>query len=269
MSDYQLRMERGQAAEAAPIAPLDAPLPEPMDQVVEQQQPEYVQEEVAQAAPEPQPVAQGESDREKNLRILRERSERAERERDEAIKIMRDMAERVNQSKPASKEEEADDISLADDSLVEGKHLSAYKKELRKIKEQLSQYQQQSSAATTEVRLKTQYPDFDAVVSRDNVELLKDQYPEIAASLAANPDLYSKASATYTMLKKLGIAEDPVSAADRERVQKNAAKPRPLVSVSPQQGASPLARANAFAEGLTPDLQKQLLKEMEAARRAM
>jgi hypothetical protein len=55
--------------------------------------------------------------------------------------------------------------------------------------------------------------------------------------------------------------------ADRAAAQKNASKPKPLASVSPQQGDSPLSRANAFANGLTPELQKQLRQEMEEARK--
>ena len=37
--------------------------------------------------------------------------------------------------------------------------------------------------------------------------------------------------------------------------------------MSPQQGDSPLSRANAFANGLTPELRVQLIKEMEEARK--
>jgi hypothetical protein len=57
--------------------------------------------------------------------------------------------------------------------------------------------------------------------------------------------------------------------ADKLRAQKNAAKPKPLASVNPQQGDSPLSKANAFANGLTDDLKKQLRKEMEDARRSI
>ncbi len=51
------------------------------------------------------------------------------------------------------------------------------------------------------------------------------------------------------------------------RIQKNASKPKPLASVNPQQGDSPLSRANAFANGLTEELKDQLRKEMSESRR--
>ena len=50
---------------------------------------------------------------------------------------------------------------------------------------------------------------------------------------------------------------------DKAKAVINAQKPRPLTSISPQQGDSPLSKANAFANGLTPELQAQLLKEMK------
>ena len=41
-----------------------------------------------------------------------------------------------------------------------------------------------------------------------------------------------------------------------------------VTSVSPQEGAAgPLSKANAFADGLTPDLKKQLYQEMIDARK--
>jgi hypothetical protein len=69
-------------------------------------------------------------------------------------------------------------------------------------------------------------------------------------------------------IKKLGIYTEDTYQADRERAQNNANKPRPLASVSPQQGESALSHANPFAGGLTPELKTSLLKEMEAARKA-
>ena len=69
------------------------------------------------------------------------------------------------------------------------------------------------------------------------------------------------------MVKKLGISEQVmVDNQGKATAQRNAAKPRPTASISPQQGETPLSRANAFANGLTEEMKKQLYKEMlEAA----
>jgi hypothetical protein len=133
------------------------------------------------------------------------------------------------------------------------------------LEDQIKQYQQQSQLQTTEARLKAQYPDFDSVVSRENVELLKDRHPEIAYTLQQGQDLYATGVSAYTLIKKLGIQQEQTYEVDKQLAQRNAAKPRPLTSVAPQQGDSPLSRANAFANGLTDELKIQLRKEMAEA----
>jgi hypothetical protein len=61
----------------------------------------------------------------------------------------------------------------------------------------------------------------------------------------------------------MGIAPGASTNQDKERAERNLAKPRPLASVAASQGNdSPLQRANAFANGLTEELKAQLHKEM-------
>lgn len=211
----------------------------------------------------PQETAQKEdSSQSENFRRLREKSERAEKERDEMARMLKEIT-------AAKKEVEADeeDFRINDDDLVEGKHLSKFQKKVKRLEDQVKQYEQQSVAMTTETKLRNQYQDFDKVVSADNVAILREQYPELAESITNNPNLYNKAVSAYTLIKKLGIAPDDHYEADRALAQKNAAKPKPLASVNAQQGDSPLSRANAFANGLTDELQAQLRKEMAEARK--
>jgi len=204
----------------------------------------------------------------RNFRALVESKKRIERERDEALALAQKlMAEHTN--KPQNQESVEDDFELAPDDIAEGKHLSKVAKKIRQLEQEVRAYKAKTIEETAEARIKAQYPDFDKVASRENIEMLRDLYPELATTLHANPDLYTKAVSTYTMIKNLGIAKADMFVQEKALAQKNAAKPKPLASVSPQQGDSPLARANAFANGLTPDLQKQLRQEMENARRAL
>jgi len=196
----------------------------------------------------------------KNFRALREKAARIERERDEAMR-------RLQELESAKNPEEDYSVNLGDDDLAEGKHLSKMQKQIKKLEAKLKQTELQSTATLAEAKLKMQYPDFDAIVSKDNVETLRLMYPELAHTLNSSTDIYSTAVSAYTMIKKLGIHQEDAYAADRERAQRNAVKPRPLASVNPQQGDSPLSHANAFANGLTDELKAQLLKEMMDARR--
>lgn len=197
----------------------------------------------------------------KNFRALREKAARIERERDEAMHRLQEL-----EASKATQEEDYS-INLGDDDLAEGKHLSKMQKQIKKLEAKFKATEQQSVNAMAEARLKMQYPDFDVIVSKENVESLRLMYPELAHTLNTSTDLYSTAVSAYTMIKKLGINQEDNYAQDRERAQRNAAKPRPLASVSPQQGDSPLSHANAFANGLTDELKAKLFKEMMDSRR--
>jgi len=206
-----------------------------------------------------------ESDRDKNFKALREAKERIEKERDLALLKLQEHDKKTQHAIV----EENYDINLGEDDLAEGKHLKKVSAHIKKLESQLKSYQQQSSEIGVEAKLKSQYPDFDNVVCKDNIELLRNAYPEIAQTLNSSTDLYNKAVSAYTMIKKLGIQKEDNFQQQRELAQKNSAKPKPLTSVSPQQGDSPLSHANAFASGLTEDLKKQLYREMiESAKKS-
>ena len=165
-------------------------------------------------------------------------------------------------------EELDEDLELGDDDLTEGKHLKKVMKNLNaKIKKQnemLKAQQQQAVELAIEARIKAQYNDFDSVVNQDNLRMLSIMHPEVASTIYnSNGDLYAKSVSAYTMIKNLGIYEKSAEQEmNKELIAKNHAKPRPLTSISPQQGESPLSKANVFASGLTESLKKQLHKEM-------
>jgi|SRR5271165_5897325 len=209
-----------------------------------------------------QPTQPVEDAASKNFRQLREKSERVARERDEAMARLR---EYENKAQAQSSEDE--EFSIGPDELAEGKHLSKVQKQIKRLKDEINTYKQQSTTMNAEARLRAQFPDFDSVVSKENIEELRALEPEVAQTLNSSTDLYSTAVSAYKLIKKFGIGAQNMYNAEKEVIQKNAAKPRPLTSVSPQQGDTPLSRANAFANGLTPELKAELLKEMNTLRR--
>ncbi len=168
---------------------------------------------------------------------------------------------------PVEEIEQEFDFSVDDDALIEGKQAKKLAVELKKMKLEMKRFQSQSQESAIENKIKSQYPDFDVVVNSENVAKLNQEFPEIAATLRDTQDLYSKATAAYKIMKKFGIYRDHTYDQDKQVALKNASKPRPITSISPQQGDSPLSKANAFANGMSKDLQEQLLKEMYAARK--
>jgi len=239
-------------------------------EIQEQEVEEIEEEEVEEQEEAPAPQFKNKS-QENNFKALRERAEKAERQNDELMKYV---LEAKRSEQPQQKQqiqepevEEDFDFSVDDDALIEGKQAKRLAAELKKMKQQMKAFQSQSQESVIETKIKSAFPDFDEVVSKANVKRLNEEYPEIAATLRDTKDLYSKATAAYKIMRKFGIYEDRRYEEDKMKAVKNATKPRPLTSVNPQQGDSPLSKANAFANGMSKDLQAQLLKEMAAARR--
>lgn len=203
-----------------------------------------------------------------NMRRLREKANMAERERDYLKQQLSQMQPNI-QSSDVSDDVSDEDVSIDPDALVEGKHLSKMAKEIKALKQQLHQNESQSQQFLIENKLKSQFPDFDKVVSAENITLFNELYPDLARSIGQNPDLYGKGVSAYSMIKQFGIHRENTFSNERAIAAKNIAKPKPLTSIAPQQGDTPLSRANAFANGLTDDLKNNLLKEMAQSRKSM
>ena len=214
---------------------------------------EVTQVEDVQAAEQAQPEPAVQKN---NFAELRQAKEAAERERDAYLNRLKQI-ENSKQDAPKVKDPE-----IGDDDLAEGRHLKALRKELDEYKKEVTQ-------TTNEARVRAQYPDFDTIVNAKTIDQLRLAYPELASTIGSSGNMYNQAVSAYTMIKKLGIYDGQNHDSAKQAVEKNSGKPRPLSSVSPQQGDSPLSQANAFANGLTPELKKNLYKEMIEARKRM
>ena len=245
----------------------------PTDQLLNEQSSN--DEEVEEVEEQVQPVKKSPQD---SFKAVREAKEKAERERDAYMKHameieMRYKSQEQQQQQVAKKfeieqEEPEIDLNLDEDSLVDGRHLKGVSNKIKRLEEKLKQYEAQSEASNVEAKIRQQFPDFESVVSSENVKKLNQEYPEMAEMLANTGDIYKKASAAYSVMKKFGIYKS-IYSEDKAKALINAAKPRPLASMSPQQGDSPLSKANAFANGLTNELKAQMQKEMADARKVM
>ena len=222
------------------------------------------EDEIEEVTPQPRRAQDNPANR--RIRELKEAQKKAERERDELLRMMQMQQMQQQSPKQQQPEPEEEEFHIEDDALVEGKTIRQMNAKMKAMQDQLRNYQAQSAESITEAKIKAAYPDFDRVVSQENIAQLREDYPELANTLHSTTDLYSKAVSAYTLIKQFGIAKDPRIENDRARVIKNVAKPRPLASVSPQQGDSPLSKANAFANGdFTKEMQEAARKEMFAA----
>lgn len=237
--------------------------------VTKEEQEESVTAHRTFVEPEPEPESQAK----KSFRDVIAAKRKAERERDEYLRRIEELEARSHREQAATPKEQAEedeDFHLGADDIAEGKHIAKVDKraqnKIKALEDRLAKYESKTAEERTETQLRAKYSDFDKVVSRDNIDLLTEAYPELARSLYSTNDLYTKAVSAYTLIKKFGIYQESPFTSEKAVALKNVAKPRPLASVSPQQGDSPLTRANAFANGLTDELKAQLRKEMEQAR---
>ena len=151
----------------------ETPVEQP--EVVEESTPEVVEETPTEEAPIEQPKEEPTYDKNvQNWRSLREKAQKAERERDELLKKL--------QEQQNSHKQQQDDYKPIDDDLASGK-------DIKRIEKQQAQRIAQLEQQVIESKLKSQYPDFDEVVNQDTLGMLQDVDPELAESLASNPNL--------------------------------------------------------------------------------
>jgi hypothetical protein len=182
---------------------------------------------------------------------------------DEQREKIRMLEEKVAQmAVPPTKEEQADELeSLADDDIVTKRQVVAREKKLlNKFKQEAYQ---EFHNKTAEERLEAKHPDFKAVCSPENIEQLKNRYPDLARSIASNTDVFSQGKAVYDMIVSLGI-HNPEERQNREKMQSNMQKPQ----MTQGSKAGPLDTAHLFESGQRPSLTKSLKdtlwKEMQS-----
>lgn len=189
----------------------------------------------------------------------------ARRKMQELERQNRELADKVTQIQQPKQVVEEDELDkLADDDIITKGHA---KKLAAKMAQQIAeQVVKQREASTIDERLSVKFPDFAQVVSKENIELLKEQEPELALTLYHNPDPYGQGVAAYKLLKKLGIGGDVPKNEEKEKALKNAQKP---VSVNAVTKQSAIGNAHLFENGLTKDLKAQLWTEMQEARKRL
>ena len=223
---------------------------------------------LAQPAQEPQQqTAPQETQKEYNLRLLRERAERSEQQLAELQNQMR-MLQQPQKQKIEIVDDE--DYGIDDESYAEGKHVKKIarkqKSEIQALKEKLDTLERNSSASNAELRLRAQYNDFDSVVNVDNIKKLASLKPSAYRSMLANPDLYDQGWTAYDLIKNSGIAEG-YPEQDR-RLEENRNKPRSSAGAPGQIAETPLTRVGDYdRRTLTPERKMQLLKQVEEAKK--
>lgn len=205
-------------------------------------------------------------DQERNWRALRDKVEEAERRNKEYERKLSDyetvLREVVSKKdKPQEIEEEIDESDIP----TFGQTRKAIRREAEKIaKEIVKQTMEEREQSNAPKKLKNEHSDFDEVVTKENVDYLIKKEPELAAILRDTKDIYKQGKMAYKFIKSLGIAKNGDVESMKQDASRNMAKP---ISPNAISNRNSVGDANAFARRMTPELQKQLYKEMcEASR---
>jgi hypothetical protein len=235
------------------------------DELDAAQQPQQEAPQQAEQSTQPSQETQKES----NMRILRERAEAAER-RSQDLERMIQMNMNQQQTTKLQLVDDDDDLDLNDDSYIEGKQFKRYvkslKQQLKNTKKEFEEFNQKNALAQAEIRLKTQFNDFDSIVSKDNLDKLAQQKPALYRSIMANQDIYDRGYLAYELIKGNGMAND--YAQIDKKIDDNKARPRSVANANSQSGDTPLARVGDYDRRvLTKDRIDQLLRQVEEAKR--
>lgn len=195
---------------------------------------------------------------------------RLQDQKDRELDLMRREIEQLRQNAYKPQVQTKDDLGMAKDAFAEVQHVERIVE--ARLKEQEERYRRQlddQRRQEAERSLTIQYKDLYQVLTQDNLRRLEQEEPEIAASIASNPDTYSAKVAAYKQIKKLGIIEENYNSVRmQERLSQNALRPKSPAALAPRQGSQALSAApssGGFAETITDNDAARHRKEMEEA----
>ncbi len=282
--------------EMSAVAPVPEYVPqeiiEEMNEDANTEEPDNNEDDVeAVAAPEVQSVKKNkETPASARIRELKEANRRIEKEAAEKERIMQmqllqmqqyQQMQQMQQQKPVEQVEEVEEdfnLNMDDDALIEAKEMKKAHERMKVMQRQIKameattrQNQMEARMIADENRLLTTYPDFYSVFTKENLAVLEKLEPELAETILANKNFYSQRVTAYKSIKQHGIDREYEIDADRQRAIKNSNKPRPMTSIRPQQGGSPLEMASSYANGSrdSESDRARALREMSEARKNM
>lgn len=248
-----------------------APEAEHIAQEQADQEVQQAQETITEALEEKSSSEESEQDR--NWRAMRDKVDQLQREtekergkREEYEQLLYKQLLQSNTPESPPEVDEFADIQSDDWLTKEQSQRLAEKLAEKKAKEIVAKAleEERNRRADEELptRLSTQFSDFNAVVTDENVKQLKELEPEVAQALSLIGDKYAQAVAAYKYIKKFVPGVEKVQDYQK-KVKENSSKPGTLSSQS-----SALSKAHNFERGLTPELKDQLYREMvEASKR--
>lgn len=204
------------------------------------------------------------SEQERNWRDIRRRNAELEKK----LKMQEEMLQAViprmaQQPPPPQVVDELDNVS-DDDYIPAGK----VKKLIKKAEERadkiahdaVNKVLHEREKSQFAEKLRSKYNDFDDVVNPETIELLEQQEPELAKSIAASGDPYSMGLQSYKLIKSMGIAEKVPQNRRTKEVEKKIEQNSKTVQTPQAYDKRPMAETFRLTEKHKQDLYQEMSK---------
>lgn len=186
---------------------------------------------------------------EKNWRAVREKQKERDRldkeqqrkieERDQMIAALQEALKSNQPPQPTSQpsqQNESTGYDIHDQEWITGKQLKEFLEKDKKKKEEEDRKREQERVQQESLKqMAARYPDYQEVLTKENLAYLEYHEPEIAAGIQNIQDPYLSLANAYKSVKKF---VPPMTQADKEKIERNQQMPRSPsqtgVGVNPQ-----------------------------------
>jgi len=181
--------------------------------------------------------------KEENIRALRESRKQLKEERDQYLRRLQELE---NNQKMSQK---VHDEAVDDDEYEYDPH----KKEIQNLKRQYAEMAQ----ANERMRLYTEIPDFNKVVTEESIAILQQRFPEIAATLNNSNNTYSTGKSVYNIIKKFGLYVNEEQESKKAMVEKNINKPKASATIK---NTSALSNVNDYSDLTDKSVRAEIIR---------
>ena len=185
------------------------------------------------------------------LRQAKEKAELvAEHERNERLRLQQEIDSiRAQKLSPKSDEEEEED-----DGYVDARALKRTIKRLesdfdRKVEEKLVKKLDEENRKNFMFKLKSEYPDFDHVLTEETAAKLEQANPKLAQMILNVPDEYQRRAMAYEAIKTAGLHKKAEPAAKESVQDKINQNQRSLYYIPPATGTAGMPSGDFSPEG--------------------
>jgi len=233
-------------AQQEPTSPsLDSLPPLPAGIKLPQSEPGEIEE--FESAPEPELMQVQESPKDRQWKEVKKKADMAKHLEREKEQLEREVAFYKEQAtKQQTRQHTEDDEYLTDSERKMNQRLADIEARALRAEQDARAAQQQAAVSRAQQRLQQDFPDMSEVLSDDNIQRLKDEYPHLYNAAISSPDVYNVGATAYELIIAKGIAKKQPTAMNPIAQARNNNKPRSASTVRPQSGATPIQQASNF-----------------------